>query len=101
MTNSGRIEIGSSIMDSLRPVHGVVYVIFYGRIRIPRISGNFSACVDSVYQALLSPHEGEPGFEASCVHEQLAHGLPAVGVVDRHGQQNTIYDAHAKRFEAY
>ena len=39
-------------------------MIFYRRIRIPRISGNFGACADSVYQALLSPHEREPGFEA-------------------------------------
>ena len=32
-----------------------------------RISGNFGACADSVYQALLSPHEREPGFEARCI----------------------------------
>ena len=57
----GRGEINSIVTDSLRSVHGVVYVIFYGRIRIPRISGNFGACADSVYQALLSR---EPGFEA-------------------------------------
>ena len=37
-------------MDSLRSVHGVIYVIFYRRIQIPRISGNFGACADSVYQ---------------------------------------------------
>ena len=30
---------------------------FYGRIRIPRISGNFGACTDSVYQVLLSAQE--------------------------------------------
>ena len=40
-------------------------MIFYGTIRIPRISGNFGACADSVYQALLSPHEREPGYEAT------------------------------------
>ena len=65
MANSGRVEINSSVTDSLRSVHGVIYVIFYGRIRIPRISGNFGACADSVHQALLSAHEREPGFEAS------------------------------------
>ena len=64
MANSGGVEIHSSVTDSLRSVHGVVYMIFYGRIRIPRSSGNFGACTDSVYQALLSPHEREPGFEA-------------------------------------
>ena len=46
MANSGRVEINSSVMDSLRSVHGVIYMIFYGRIRIPRISGNFGACAD-------------------------------------------------------
>ena len=64
MANSSRVEINSSVTDSLRSVHGVVYVIFYGRIRIPRISGNFGACADSMYQALHSAHEREPGFEA-------------------------------------
>ena len=64
MANSGRV-------DSLRSVHGVVHVIFYERIQIPRISGNFGACADSVHQTLLPtpppppPHEREPGFEAS------------------------------------
>ena len=43
-------------------------MIFYGRIRIPRISGNFGACADSVYQALLSAHEREPGFEATLAY---------------------------------
>ena len=62
--NSGRVEINSSVTGILRLVHGVIYVIFYGRIRIPRISGNFGACADSVYQALLSAHEREPGFKA-------------------------------------
>ena len=60
-----RVEISSSVTDSLRSVHGVIYVKFYGRIRIPRISWNFIVCADSVYQALPSPHEREPGFEAS------------------------------------
>ena len=72
MANSGGVEIHSSVTDSLRSAHGVVYTIFYGRIRIPRIYGNFGACADSVYQALLSPHEREPGFEATA---KLA-GLP-------------------------
>ena len=65
MANSGTVEINSSVTDSLLSVHGVIYLIFYGRIRIPRISRNFGTCADSVYQALLSPHEREPGFEAS------------------------------------
>ena len=62
MADSGRVEINSSITDSLRSVHRVVYIIFYGRIQSPRISGNFGACADSVYQTLLSR---EPGFEAN------------------------------------
>ena len=74
MANSGRVEINSSVTDSLRSVHGVIYVIFYGRIRIPRISGNFGACADSVYQALLSAHEREPGFEASAIPALLVCG---------------------------
>ena len=41
-------------------------MIFYERIRIPRISGNFGTCADSVYQALFFTHEREPGFEATC-----------------------------------
>ena len=57
MVNSRRAEISGSVADSLRSV----YAIFYGRIRIPRIS---SACADSVYQALPSAYEREPGFEA-------------------------------------
>ena len=64
MANSGRVETDNSAMDSLCSIHGVVYVIFYGRIRISRISGNFGTCADSVYQVVLSPHEREPGFEA-------------------------------------
>ena len=70
MSNSGRVEINSSVTDSLRSVHGEIYVIFYGRIRIPGISGNFGACANSVYQALLSAHEREPGFEASKANDQ-------------------------------
>ena len=65
MANSGRVETNSSVTDSLRSVHGVIYVIFFGRIQITRISGNFGACADSVYQVLLSAHEREPGFEVS------------------------------------
>ena len=64
VANSGRVEKHSIVTDRLCSVHRVVYVIFYRRIRIPRISGNSGACADSVYQALLSPHEREPGFEA-------------------------------------
>ena len=41
--------------DSLRCKYGVVYTLFYGRIRIPRNLGNIDACADSVYQALFSP----------------------------------------------
>ena len=72
MANSSRVEINSSVTDILRSVHGIVYVIFYGRIRIPRISGNFGACADSVYQALLSAHEREPGFEAKSLQAVYA-----------------------------
>ena len=48
-------------MDSLRSRHGVIYVIFYGNIQIPRISGNFDACADSVYQALFLRKKGSLG----------------------------------------
>ena len=41
--------------DSLHCKYGVVYTLFYGRIRIPRNLGNIDACADSVYQALFSP----------------------------------------------
>ena len=75
MANSGQVEINSSVMDSLRSVHGVVYMIFYGRIRIPRISGNFGACADSVYQALLSPNERKPGFDATILIEAHHHAF--------------------------
>ena len=33
-------------------------MIFYGNIQIPRISGNFDACVGSVYQALFPCKKG-------------------------------------------
>ena len=40
-------------------------MIFYGNIQIPRISRNFDACADSVYQALFPrTKEREPGVEA-------------------------------------
>ena len=48
-------------MDSLHSRHGVIYVIFYGNIQIPRISGNFDACADSVYQALFLHRKGSLG----------------------------------------
>ena len=54
-------------MDSLRSIHGIVYVIFYGSmIKYLNFQDfwEFGTCTDSVYQALLSPHEREPGFEA-------------------------------------
>ena len=34
---------------------------FYGNIQIPRISGNFDACADSVYQALFPRKKGSLG----------------------------------------
>ena len=55
VANIGRIEIDSSVTDSLRSVHGVVYVIIHGRIRIPRISGNFCACAETVCTRLSFP----------------------------------------------
>ena len=72
MANSGRIEEDSIVTDRLCSVHRVVYVIFYGRTRIPRNSRNFDAYAQTVCirlsfmgdQALLSPHEREPGFKA-------------------------------------
>lgn len=46
----------------IRVIYRIVYIHctervhdFYGRIRVPRISGNLSACADCVYQALHSP----------------------------------------------
>ena len=70
MANSRQVEINSSVTDSLYSVHGVVYVIlnFYRRIQILRIPGT---CADSVYQALFSPHEREPGFQASHCHATM------------------------------
>ena len=79
MANSSRVEINSSVTDSLRSVHGIVYMIFYGRIRIPGISGNFGACADSVYQALLSAHEREPGFEANDKYTKTRNGAERTG----------------------
>ena len=38
-----------STLSSIRDIK------FYGRIRIPRIPGNFDTYTDSVYQALFSP----------------------------------------------
>ena len=89
MANSSRVEINSSVTDSLRSVHGVVYVIVYGRIRIPRIAGNFGACADSVYQALLSAHEREPGFEASTVQAALSVSVMKTPTVDTDYQVHT------------
>ena len=64
MANSSKVETDSSVTDSLRSIYGVVYVIFYRRIRVSKISGSFGTCADSMYQALLSPHKREPGFKA-------------------------------------
>ena len=36
-------------------------MIFYGNIQIPRISGNFDACADSVYQAHFPRKKGSLG----------------------------------------
>ena len=36
-------------------------MIFYCNIQIPRISGNFDACADSVYQALFPRKKGSLG----------------------------------------
>ena len=36
-------------------------MIFYGNIQIPRISGSFDACTDSVYQALFPRRKGSLG----------------------------------------
>ena len=36
-----------------------------------KINRNVDACADSVYQALLSAHEREPGFEATSDHAYL------------------------------
>ena len=73
MVNGGRVEINSSVTDSLRSVHGVIYVIFYGRIRIPRISG---ACADSVYQALLSAHERDEAIVVNACINEMPHSPP-------------------------
>ena len=37
-----------------------------------KISGNVGACTVSVYQALFSPHEREPGFEATALPSSTA-----------------------------
>ena len=36
-------------------------MIFYRRIRIPRISGNFRTCADSMHQALFPPKKESLG----------------------------------------
>ena len=36
-------------------------MIFYGNIQIPRISGNFDACADNVYQAFFPRKKGSLG----------------------------------------
>ena len=86
--NSGRVEIDSSVTDSLHSVHGVVYVIFYRRIRIPRIFGNFGTCTDSVYQlGSPFPHKREPGFKAN-IRTQFADSsyMTLIGVHKMHGR---------------
>ena len=40
-------------------------MIFYSNIQIPRISGNFDACADSVYQALFPRKKGSLGSRLS------------------------------------
>ena len=56
--------------DDIRSKYGAIYGVFYGSILTPRISGGVNACADSVYQALFSAYEKEPGVEASpmCTH---------------------------------
>ena len=44
-------------------------MIFYGNIQIPRISGNFDACADSVYQALFPRKKGSLGSRLTCYSE--------------------------------
>ena len=44
-------------------VHLHWYIVVTGQF-YGKISGNVDTCTVSVYQALLSPHEREPGFEA-------------------------------------
>ena len=56
--------------DDIRSKYGAICGVFYGSILTPRISGGFNACADSVYQALFSAYEKEPGVEANRVHDQ-------------------------------
>ena len=51
--------------DDIRSKYGAICGVFYGSILTPWISGGFNACADSVYQALFSAYEKEPGVEAS------------------------------------
>ena len=67
VSNPSILSIIYGVTDSLRSLHGVIYVIFYGRI--PRISGNFGACADSVYQALLPPTKESLGSRLSACHD--------------------------------
>ena len=52
-------------------------MIFYGNIQIPRISGNFDACADSVYQALFLRKKGSLGsrlpFVGTCISQMAIH----------------------------
>ena len=48
-------------------------MIFYGNIQIPRISGNFDACADSVYQAPFPHKKGSLGSRPRPFLLALAH----------------------------
>ena len=58
---------------------------------------NFGTCADSVYQALLSPHKREPGFEANVgVSEVMWSVLCVFLVLGEHDQLfHVVCDSYA------
>ena len=54
-------------------------MIFYGNIQIPRISGNFDACADSVYQALFPRKKGSLGSRLNSAMHAIVIGSQGRG----------------------
>ena len=67
MANSGRVEINSSVTDSLCSVHGIIYVILYGRIRIPRISGILAHAETVCTRLSFPPTKESLGSRLVCI----------------------------------
>ena len=59
--------------DDLQSKYGGICSVYYGSILTPRISGDFNACADNVYQALFSAYEKELGVKARWVYYFQQH----------------------------